>query len=186
MRTRAAALSGGQRRRLDVALAVIGDPELLFLDEPTTGFDHEARRQFWGVLEDLRDAGTTILLTTHYLDEAAHLADRVAVVAGGRLVACAPPGELGGPLRDEAVVRWRDPAGTPRQERTTTPTAVLRRLLGEDTLTGEVPGLVVERATLEDVYLRLVGVPAESGITAGVEAGPEAGVEVTAEQEVPA
>jgi len=162
LRTRVAALSGGQRRRLDVALAVIGRPELLFLDEPTTGFDPEARRQFWGVLEDLRDAGTTILLTTHYLEEAARLADRVAVVAEGRLVACAPPAELGGPLRDVAVVRWQAPDGSERQERTTQPSALLRRLLAEQPPAaagpgaGEVPGLRVERASLEDVYLTLV------------------------------
>jgi len=160
---RIAALSGGQRRRLDVALAVIGRPELLFLDEPTTGFDPEARRQFWGVLEDLRDAGTTILLTTHYLDEAARLADRVAVVADGRLLACAPPAELGGPLRDVAVVRWRAPDGSEQHERTVSPSAVLRRLLAEHPPAeagpgrGEVPGLLVERASLEDVYLALVG-----------------------------
>ncbi len=160
LRTRVAAMSGGQRRRLDVALAVIGRPELLFLDEPTTGFDPEARRQFWGVLEDLRDAGTSILLTTHYLDEAARLADRVAVVADGRLVACAPPDELGGPLREVAVVRWRAPDGRPREERTTAPSALVRRLLAERDATadpsGEVPGLTVERASLEDVYLTLV------------------------------
>ncbi|WP_380167073.1 ABC transporter ATP-binding protein [Jannaschia sp. R86511] len=171
LRTRVAALSGGQRRRLDVALAVIGRPELLFLDEPTTGFDPEARRQFWGVLEDLRDAGTSILLTTHYLDEAARLADRVAVVAGGRLVACAPPGELGGALRDEVVVRWQDAEGRARYERTTAPTAVLRRLLAQHGATGEVPGLAIERATLEDVYLQLVG-PDDAG--AGSEGAPRA------------
>ncbi|MGJ7440075.1 ABC transporter ATP-binding protein [Aquipuribacter sp. MA13-6] len=166
LRTRVAALSGGQRRRLDVALAVIGRPELLFLDEPTTGFDPEARRQFWAVLEDLRDAGTTILLTTHYLDEAARLADRVAVVADGRLVACGPPDELGGPLRDVAVVRWRDPDGRPREERTTTPSAVVRRLLAEHAgpdARGEVPGLTVGRSSLEDVYLTLVGHEAGAG-----------------------
>jgi len=163
LQIRVAALSGGQRRRLDVALAVIGRPELLFLDEPTTGFDPEARRQFWGVLEDLRDTGTTILLTTHYLDEAARLADRVAVVADGRLLACAPPAELGGPLRDVAVVRWRTPDGRERQERTTQPSALLRRVFAEQPPaeagpgTGEVPGLLVERVSLEDIYLELVG-----------------------------
>ena len=89
-------LSGGQKRRLDVALGVIGRPELLFLDEPTTGFDPEARREFWELIRQLADGGTTILLTTHYLQEAEELADRVGVINGGRLIACAAPGELGG------------------------------------------------------------------------------------------
>ena len=92
-RARAAKLSGGQRRRLDVALGMVGDPELLFLDEPTTGFDPEARRQFWQLVRDLRTGGTTILLTTHYLDEAEQLADRVGVIARGRLVALDTPGQ---------------------------------------------------------------------------------------------
>jgi len=93
---RSSSLSGGQRRRLDVALGIIGRPELLFLDEPTTGFDPEARRQFWGLIESLADAGTTILLTTHYLDEAEHLADRVAVINAGRIIEVGAPATLGG------------------------------------------------------------------------------------------
>ena len=91
---RSSSLSGGQRRRLDVALGIVGRPELLFLDEPTTGFDPEARRQFWGLIESLADAGTTILLTTHYLDEAEHLADRVAILCDGTIRACGTPREL--------------------------------------------------------------------------------------------
>ncbi|WP_336920699.1 ABC transporter ATP-binding protein [Aquipuribacter sp. SD81] len=154
-RARVPSLSGGQRRRLDVALAVVGRPELLFLDEPTTGFDPAARRAFWEVLEGLRDEGTTILLTTHYLDEAARLADRVAVVHGGRLVACGPPATLGGALREESTVVWRDADGLVHRQATRTPTRVVRSLpTGPD---GEVAGLQVTRPSLEDVYLRLIG-----------------------------
>jgi ABC-2 type transport system ATP-binding protein len=146
-------LSGGQRRRLAVALGVQGRPELLFLDEPTTGMDPVARRQFWELIRGLRADGTTILLTTHYLDEAAELADRVGVVAGGRLVEVAPPDELGAGLRRESTVSWLE-AGVRRQVRTEAPSAVLRDLL---TVHGEVPGLTVTRPGLEDVYLQLVG-----------------------------
>jgi ABC-2 type transport system ATP-binding protein len=148
-------LSGGQRRRLAVALGVQGDPDLVFLDEPTTGMDPVARRQFWGLVRGLRDAGTTVLLTTHYLDEAAELADRVGVVAGGRLVEVAAPDELGGHLRRVATVGWTED-GARRQVRTETPAAVLRDLLAASPH-GEVPGLTVTRPTLEDVYLTLVG-----------------------------
>ena len=160
--TRVARLSGGQRRRLAVALGVQGDPELVFLDEPTTGMDPVARRQFWELVRGLRAAGTTVLLTTHYLDEAAELADRVGVVAGGRLVEVAPPGELGAYLRRVATVSWQE-AGALRQVRTETPAAVLRDLLAAHP-TGDVPGLTVTRPGLEDVYLQLVGavVPEES------------------------
>ena len=105
------------RRRLDVALGIIGDPELLFLDEPTTGFDPQARRAFWELVASLRDAGTTILLTTHYLDEAEHLADRVGVINHGRLVAVDTVDALGAEQRRTAVVSWRDDAG--RHERAT-------------------------------------------------------------------
>ena len=160
--TRVARLSGGQRRRLAVALGVQGDPELVFLDEPTTGMDPVARRQFWELVRGLRAAGTTVLLTTHYLDEAAELADRVGVVADGRLVDVAPPGELGADLRRVATVSWQE-AGALRQVRTETPAAVLRDLLAAHP-TGDVPGLTVTRPGLEDVYLQLVGavVPEES------------------------
>ena len=105
-------LSGGQKRRLDVALGIIGRPELLFLDEPTTGFDPEARREFWELIRDLAAAGTTILLTTHYLDEAEALADRVGVIAGGRLVEVATPNRLGNRQEALATVSWRTPDGT--------------------------------------------------------------------------
>jgi ABC-2 type transport system ATP-binding protein len=157
--TRVDRLSGGQRRRLEVALGVQGRPELLFLDEPTTGLDPAARRQFWTLLERLRDSGTTVVLTTHYLDEAAHLADRVGVIAAGRLVDVAPPGALGAHLRRGATVRWTED-GVTRAVATATPAAVLRDLLAGSP-TGEIPDLSVTRPGLEDVYLRLVG--AEDG-----------------------
>jgi ABC-2 type transport system ATP-binding protein len=152
-------LSGGQRRRLAVALGVQGRPELLFLDEPTTGMDPVARRQFWGLIRGLRADGTTILLTTHYLDEAAELADRVGVVAGGRLVEVAAPDELGRELRRVSTVSWLE-GGARRRVRTDAPSAVLRDLLA---VHGEIPGLSVTRPGLEDVYLQLVGaVPTDS------------------------
>ena len=152
--TRVRALSGGQRRRLAVALGLQGRPELLFLDEPTTGMDPVARRRFWDLVRGLRATGTTVLLTTHYLDEAAELADRVGVVAGGRLVEVAPPAELGAELRREATVRW-SADGEWREVQTEAPAAVLRDLLA--TAPSEVPGLSVTRPDLEDVYLQLVG-----------------------------
>ncbi|TDC48147.1 ABC transporter ATP-binding protein [Jiangella ureilytica] len=157
--TRARQLSGGQRRRLDVALGILGNPELLFLDEPTTGFDPEARRDFWALISSLAGGGTTIILTTHYLDEAEHLADRVGVIAAGRIVALDTPDRLGGRDQDQAIVRWTED-GRPRTERTATPTALIARLAAR--LGGEVPGLAVTRPTLEDVYLRLIGQPAET------------------------
>nr|WP_240943096.1 ABC transporter ATP-binding protein [Planosporangium thailandense] len=150
---RAEKLSGGQKRRLDVALGIIGRPELLFLDEPTTGFDPEARRQFWELIRDLAAAGTTILLTTHYLDEAEALADRVGVIAGGRMVAVAAPADLGDRRNAMATVRWQGPDG-PRSERTHTPTAVVAALA--ERFGGEVPGLTVSRPTLEDIYLSMI------------------------------
>lgn len=158
---RAERLSGGQRRRLAVALGVQGRPELVFLDEPTTGMDPVARRRFWELIRELRSDGTTILLTTHYLDEAAELADRVGVLADGRLVDVAPPDELGAALRRETTVSWLE-AGVRRRVRTEAPAAVLRDLLAVHT---EVPGLTVTRPGLEDVYLRLVGAttPATGG-----------------------
>ncbi|MDT0166695.1 ABC transporter ATP-binding protein [Actinotalea sp. AC32] len=153
-RTRTRQLSGGQRRRLDVALGIVGRPELLFLDEPTTGFDPEARRAFWQLILGLRDEGTTILLTTHYLDEAENLADRCAVVRDGRVVALGRPADLGGRDLEHAVVRWESPEG-PREERTAAPTALVAELAARHG--GEVPGLQVLRPTLEDVYLSLIG-----------------------------
>ena len=151
---RAASLSGGQRRRLDVALGVIGSPELLFLDEPTTGFDPEARRAFWGLIRALREEGTTILLTTHYLDEAEALADRCAVVTAGRVVALDSPKDLGGRTQRLAQVRWLED-GALHSEETEEPTALVGALA--ERFGGEVPGLQVVRPTLEDVYLSLVG-----------------------------
>ena len=159
-RTRTRALSGGQRRRLDVALGVIGDPELLFLDEPTTGFDPEARRQFWDLITALRADGTTILLTTHYLEEAEQLADRVGVISAGRLVALAPPDELGGRADRAATVVWIDSDGR-HEVATASPTAVLTELAARFA-PAEVPGLQVLRPTLEDVYLSLISRTASS------------------------
>jgi len=153
-RTRGSSLSGGQRRRLDVALGIIGRPELLFLDEPTTGFDPEARREFWDLIAGLKGEGTTILLTTHYLDEAEVLADRVAVIARGRVIACDIPSRLGGRDESHATLTWKD-GDEVRTERTTEPT----RRVGElaERFGGEVPGLAIHRPSLEDVYISLVG-----------------------------
>jgi ABC-2 type transport system ATP-binding protein len=148
-------LSGGQRRRLDVALGILGRPELLFLDEPTTGFDPAARRQFWDLVEDLAGEGTTILLTTHYLEEAERLADRVAVIAAGTIIEVATPAELGGRQHAEATVSWTDQDGARRSVRTAEPTRTVTELAA--TFVGEVPGLSVTRPTLEDVYLEMVG-----------------------------
>ena len=155
-RARAHSLSGGQRRRLDVARGIVGRPTLLFLDEPTTGFDPEARRQFWSLIRSLRELGTTMLLTTHYLDEAEALADRVGVIARGRLVEVAVPASLGGRESAPAVVRWTED-GVRRTEATATPTAFVRELASR--FPGEIPELAVLRPTLEDVYLRMIGEP---------------------------
>lgn len=170
-RTRTRQLSGGQRRRLDVALGIVGRPELLFLDEPTTGFDPQARRSFWDLVLSLRDGGTTIVLTTHYLDEAAHLADRAAVVRDGRVVALDAPDRLGGPEARRPVVRWFD--GGWRTERSASPTALVTALaarLGDPD--GEVPGLSVTRPSLEDVYLQLIGAPVDGAAPATPHDGP--------------
>jgi ABC-2 type transport system ATP-binding protein len=148
-------LSGGQKRRLDVALGIVGRPELLFLDEPTTGFDPQARREFWDVIRDLAGAGTTVLLTTHYLDEAEALADRVGVINHGRLIASGTPAELGGRAEQPAIVSWTGPDG-PHEERTHAPTEVVLRLAGQFA-GGEIPGLAVRRPDLEDVYLDMIG-----------------------------
>ncbi len=153
--SRIKALSGGQRRRLDVALGVIGGPELLLLDEPTTGFDPAARRQFWELIRLLADEGTTILLTTHYLEEAEALADRLAVVARGRVVATGEPAALRERYGTDATVEWTEADGTIRTERTDTPTRTVAELMHR--FDGEIPGLRVSRPTLEDVYLRLTG-----------------------------
>lgn len=146
-------LSGGQRRRLDVALGIIGRPRVLFLDEPTTGFDPEARREFWTLIEGLKAEGTTILLTTHYLEEAEHLADRVAVISRGSVLACDTPDRLGGRERSSARVSWLED-GVRVESQTMDPTAAVLDLARR--FPGEIPGLEVRRETLEDVYLTLL------------------------------
>lgn len=153
--SRVRSLSGGQRRRLDVALGIVGRPELLFLDEPTTGFDPEARQQFWELIRLLSADGTTILMTTHYLEEAAALADRVAVVAGGRVVAVDSPGKLTEHVDTAATVRWMD-GDRERIEHTATPTELITRLGAAG---GELVNLTVSRPTLEQAYLQLIGRP---------------------------
>jgi ABC-2 type transport system ATP-binding protein len=183
-------LSGGQQRRLDVALALVGDPELLFLDEPTTGFDPTARRQAWSVIAGLRELGKTVFLTTHYMDEAQVLADRVAIIAAGRIVAEGPPDQLG---RHTATteIRFRLPAGVTAAElpegarasgssqgdsfgadrlvavRTGRPIELLNELTGWALGRGvELPGLQVGTPSLEEVYLELTSdgeAPKEAG-----------------------
>jgi ABC-2 type transport system ATP-binding protein len=153
-------LSGGQRRRVDVALGIVGRPELLFLDEPTTGFDPEARRQFWHLIRSLADGGTTILLTTHYLDEAEALAHRVAVIAAGRIRAVGPPSELGGRGSARATVSWLAADGRQSIE-TDTPSAVVTQLAAR--FGGEIPELTVTRPSLEDIYLAMIGHVSGSG-----------------------
>ncbi|MGC5033366.1 ABC transporter ATP-binding protein [Micromonospora sp. DT229] len=150
-RARVRTLSGGQRRRLDVAIGVVGRPRLLFLDEPTTGFDPQARRQFWTLIRRLaHEEGVTILLTTHYLEEAEALAHRVAVLVAGRVVAEGTPTALGGRATARSVVIWAD--GRQETEDPAALVAELTRRYG-----GTVPGLSVSRPTLEDVYLDLIG-----------------------------
>ena len=147
-------LSGGQQRRLDLGLALVGDPELVFLDEPTTGFDPGARRAAWETIRNLRALGKTILLTTHYLDEAEQLADRVAVLRDGVIVREGTPSELTGGIV-ETEIRYRR-NGTEVVERTNDPTRRLHELTGEALARGEpLDSLEVRRPTLEDVYLEL-------------------------------
>lgn len=153
-KSRTAQLSGGQRRRLDVALGILGRPKLLFLDEPTTGFDPEARRQFRDLIRDLQGQGTTILLTTHYLEEAEALADRVAVIAAGKVIACDTPDRLGGRGDGEVAVKWRAADGEMITRLTSQPTALVTDLATE--FGGEVPHLQVLRPSLEDIYLRMI------------------------------
>jgi ABC-2 type transport system ATP-binding protein len=164
----AATLSGGQRRRLDLAVGICGDPELVFLDEPTTGFDPAARRRSWQLIRDLRGLGKTILLTTHYMEEAQRLADRVAVISGGRLIADGTADTLGGDHATVVSFRLPEaldvpelPAGAARRGRavtfrTATPTRDLAPLLSWASVRGsELEALTVSRPTLEDVYLQL-------------------------------
>jgi ABC-2 type transport system ATP-binding protein len=147
-------LSGGQRRRLDLGLALIGDPELIFLDEPTTGFDPRARRQAWETIRGLRGLGKTILLTTHYLDEAERLADRVAVLSHGHIVASGTPAELTGAV-PATEIRYRE-NGREVVLETDEPTRVLHELTGRALAERrELEGLVVRRPSLEEVYLTL-------------------------------
>ena len=149
-------LSGGQLRRLDFALALVGDPELIFLDEPTTGFDPEARRAAWQTVRSLRELGKTILLTTHYLDEAQELADRVAIVKDGRVLAIGPPRELGVGAVERYRVAYRDPQGSLVEQETDDPTALLHALTEQALAEGwRLEELTVGRPTLEDVYLEL-------------------------------
>jgi ABC-2 type transport system ATP-binding protein len=152
-------LSGGQLRRLDFALALVGDPELIFLDEPTTGFDPEARRAAWQTIRSLRDLGKTILLTTHYLDEAQELADRVAIVKDGRILAIGPPRELGvgaGGEGERYRITYRDADGRVVERETDNPTALLNELTAAALAEGrQLEELSVGRPSLEDVYLEL-------------------------------
>jgi ABC-2 type transport system ATP-binding protein len=151
-------LSGGQLRRLDFALALVGDPELIFLDEPTTGFDPEARRAAWETVRSLRALGKTILLTTHYLEEAQALADRVAIVKDGRVLAIGPPRELGvdGASGHHYRVAYRNGTGDLIERDTEDPTKLLHELTTEALARGErLQELTVGRPTLEDVYLEL-------------------------------
>ncbi len=172
---RAGKLSGGQQRRLDVGIALIGDPELLFLDEPTTGFDPSARRQAWDVIENLKRLGKTVFLTTHYMDEAQRLADRVAIISAGKIVAEGRPDELGDRELRPATVSFRLPAGIDRTDlppglefgdssngelelTTRDPVETLNRLTGwalERRV--DLDALEVHRPSLEDIYLELTG-----------------------------
>jgi len=146
-------LSGGQRRRLDVALGILGNPELLFLDEPTTGFDPEARRAFWELIKTLRSDGTTILLTTHYLEEAEALADRLMVINRGQIIDTGTPQTIGGRNKAEAVVKWEE-NGALREVKTTSPTQAVSEIMSR--FDGEVPELQVLRPSLEDIYLEMI------------------------------
>ncbi len=153
-------LSGGQLRRLDLALALVGDPELIFLDEPTTGFDPAARRNAWDAIRSLKELGKTVLLTTHYLDEAQALADRVAIIKDGRIIVEGAPRELGaGAGASPYRIAYRNGDGSIVQRETDDPTSLLHELTGQALARGErLDGLTVTRPTLEDVYLELTAV----------------------------
>jgi ABC-2 type transport system ATP-binding protein len=158
--SRVKTLSGGQRRRLDLGMALVGDPDLIFLDEPTTGFDPAARRAAWETIRSLRSLGKTIVLTTHYLDEAQQLADRVAVLRDGRIVEIGTPSELISATREVSITYRRN--GEQVVLRTEEPTRVLHELTGRALEHGEeIEGLEVRRATLEEIYLSLVEDDAE-------------------------
>ena len=147
-------LSGGQRRRLDVALGIIGSPELLFLDEPTTGFDPEARRSFWDLIRTLKAEGTTILLTTHYLDEAQALADRVGVINDGKIIEIATPETLGGRNIAPARITWLE-NGRVQEVLSQNPTEEVLKL--SQKFNDQIPELQVLRPNLEEIYLRMIG-----------------------------
>jgi ABC-2 type transport system ATP-binding protein len=175
-------LSGGQKRRADVALGIVGDPDLLFLDEPTTGFDPSARRGAWAMIEGLRQLGKTILLSTHYMDEAQHLADRIAILRDGDLVAVGTVDDVGARLRADAVIRFRLPAGVTPQEvaavvacrvdvageiatiHAPDPQPALYRLTTWAAHEGhELAGLEALRPTLEDMFLELTAEGTDDG-----------------------
>lgn len=183
-------LSGGQQRRLDVAIALAGDPDLLFLDEPTTGFDPSARREAWEIVKNLSGLGKTVLLTTHYMDEAQYLADRVAVIAAGRIVATGPPSTLAGRDAAHAVVRFRcsDDAELPEgfgasriadgvvEMHPADLTTALYQLTGWAIEHGvKLDSLDIKRPSLEDVYLQLTDSPPENGRDAHSEAPQQMG-----------
>jgi ABC-2 type transport system ATP-binding protein len=146
-------LSGGQRRRLDVALGIVGSPQILFLDEPTTGFDPEARRAFWELIRTLKAEGTTILLTTHYLDEAEALADRVAVISGGKIMEIATPATLGGRHLAKATISWHE-NGTTQRKISENPTHDVIEIASR--FNGDIPELTITRPSLEDIYLTMI------------------------------
>jgi ABC-2 type transport system ATP-binding protein len=165
---RANKLSGGQKRRLDLALALVGDPELVFLDEPTTGFDPAARRNAWGTVRSLRDLGKTVLLTTHYLDEAQALADRVAIIKDGRILAEGPPSSLGAGS-SRSLISYRSPDG-PRTHETDDPTTLLHELTAAALARGErLEDLTVTRPSLEEVYLELTAEAVETTTVASLD-----------------
>jgi ABC-2 type transport system ATP-binding protein len=166
---RISTLSGGQRRRLDVALGIIGNPEVLFLDEPTTGFDPEARRQFWDLIRQLSSGGTTIVLTTHYLDEAEQLADRIGIINHGRLIAEGNPQDIGGPGLRVPRVRWRDASGF-HELTTEQPASLVASLSDGGAL--EPAELAVVRPGLEDIYLQLIGAADSADLSAEPSAEP--------------
>jgi len=164
---RASRLSGGQQRRLDVGMALVGDPELLFLDEPTTGFDPSARRQAWDVIAGLRDLGKTVFLTTHYMDEAQRLADRVTIIAAGRIAARGTPQDLGQRGSGETTIRYRS-GGREIVLQTTTPVKTLNELTAAALAKGEeLEGLEVTQPSLEDVYLELTAEAEANGAAEG-------------------
>ncbi|HWC85539.1 MAG TPA: ABC transporter ATP-binding protein [Solirubrobacteraceae bacterium] len=170
-------LSGGQRRRLDLALALVGDPELVFLDEPTTGFDPAARRTAWDTIRSLRELGKTVLLTTHYLDEAQALADRVAIIKDGRIAVEGAPGDLGSNGRAPRYrISYRNGTGRAVEQQTDDPTTLLYELTGAALARGErLEGLTVTRPTLEDVYLELTAEQAADADAPSEDAAPLAG-----------